>query len=85
MATRIQLIRSGGLMGKIMKAQTEMNLTEQDLEELIGQLGSEKNKNARDAFHHTLIIGTKKFAFDPEKIKGKFRKMIRELEDNLKP
>jgi hypothetical protein len=80
----IKLERSGGQLGKSLQASKQVNIKEEDLIKKLKAIAPTDNPYARDDFHHTIVVGKKKFLIDMALLKGNLKKIVEELEENLK-
>lgn len=82
---KLKLIQTGGFAGLTKSSEKEMDLSQQEVEELVNSLAPEDEPHTRDAFSHVLVIDDKKRVyFSPEATHGKWKntidQMISELE-----
>lgn len=80
----IKLERSGGQLGKTLQASKQVNIKEDELVKKLKAIAASENPDARDDFYHRIFINDKKaFPIDMALLKGRFKKLIEELEANL--
>jgi len=82
---KIELNRSGGLLGKKLQAASEVDMDEETVIKKLKELAPVENPYARDDFYHSVTINENQtFPVDMALLKGKLKKIITELEANLK-
>ena len=83
---QITLTRIGGMIPMIKEAQTEVDWTEDELNELLTVIESksEGQDEKRDATGYELTNNAGTFSIDLDKVPAKFKKTFEELQDNLK-
>jgi hypothetical protein len=81
----IKLERSGGQLGKSLQASKQVNIKEEELVKKLKAIAPVKNPYARDDFYNSIIINEKKtYPIDMALLKGNIKKIVEELEENLK-
>jgi hypothetical protein len=81
----IKLERSGGQLGKSLQASKQVNIKEEELVKKLKAIAPAKNPYARDDFYNSIIINEKKtYPIDMALLKGNLKKIVEELEENLK-
>lgn len=82
---KLKLIQTGGFAGLTKSSQKEIDLTEQELEDLVNSLSREDEPGpARDAINHILVIDDEqKITFSPEAVRGKWRLTIDQMLSDL--
>jgi hypothetical protein len=81
----IKLKRTGGFMGKSMEATRMIDIGEDMLIKKLTKVACIENEAARDDFNHSITInGSKTFSIDMTLLKGNLKKIIEEMEDELK-
>ena len=81
---RIQLKRSGGQFGKTLQSAMEVDMLESELMKSLLEVVPEKNPLERDAFHYSITINDQTFPIDLAQLKGTLKKVVHELDENLK-
>lgn len=82
---KIELTRSGGLLGKSLQSVTEVDMDEETVIKKLKNIAPVDNPYARDDFYHSITINEQQtFPIDMGLLKGKLKKIITELEGNLK-
>lgn len=83
---RLKLIQTGGFAGLTKSSQKEIDLTEQEVEDLVNSLAREDNPGpARDAINHILVIDDgQRIPFSPEALQGKWKLTIDQMLSDLK-
>lgn len=81
---KLKLIQTGGFAGLTKSCEKEMDLTRDDVEDLVNSLVPE-DRPTPDGLSHTLVIDDKeKIQFSPEATRGKWKRaidgMVSELE-----
>lgn len=83
--THIQLKRSGGQIGKTLQASMDIDIDEKDLVKQLKEVAPVQNTLARDGFSYNIVVNEKKtYPIDITQLKGKLKKMISKMEDDLK-
>jgi hypothetical protein len=81
---KIQLTRTGGFMGKTMQATKEVDLNKDTLLKKLIKILPTENPMARDSFYYNISIdGEKDFPIDITLVKGKVKKILEDMEENL--
>jgi hypothetical protein len=81
----IQLKRSGGQLGKTLQATHQVDMDEEEIIKKLKAVTPVSNPQARDDFYYSIIVNRKKtFPIDRTLLKGKLKKIVEELEDDLK-
>jgi hypothetical protein len=81
---KIQLTRTGGFMGKTMQATIEVDLNKDTLLKKLIKILPTENPMARDSFYYNISIdGEKDFPIDITLVKGKVKKILEDMEENL--
>lgn len=81
----IQLKRSGGQLAKTLQASRELDMDEAAIIKKLKALAPADNPQARDELYYTIVINKKEsFPVDPALIKGSLKKVIADLEKQLK-
>lgn len=83
---KITLVRSGGIIPMTKKAETDVDWSQDELNELLQTIGVERHSPAiaRDASSYSLQAGDRTLSIDWDKIPGKYKKVFEEMKDNLK-
>ena len=81
---RIQLKRSGGQLGKTLQSATEVDMPESELMKSLLEVVPRENPMARDAFHYSITLNGQTFPIDIARLKGTLKKVVHELDENLK-
>jgi hypothetical protein len=84
MMITIELLRSGGFMGRPASASGQFDIDEAVLVAKLNEAGREPNPMARDDFYYTMVINGKQFDVDAGKLKGDLKKIFTKLENKLK-
>jgi hypothetical protein len=83
--TKIELNRSGGMLGKNLQAARQVDMDEEAIIKKLKDIAPVDNPYARDDFYHSITINENQtFPIDMGLLKGKLKKIITELEGNLK-
>jgi len=83
--TKIELKRSGGLLGKNLQATRQVDMDEDAIIKQIKDIAPVDNPYAMDYFYHSITINeSQTFPIDMSLLKGKLKKIVAELEANLK-
>jgi hypothetical protein len=83
--TSIQLKRSGGQLGKTLQASMDIDMDEKELLKQLKEVDPSQNPLARDEFSYQIIINEKKiYPIDITQLKGKLKKIVSKMEDDLK-
>ncbi|HLO82164.1 MAG TPA: hypothetical protein VK166_14460 [Chitinophagaceae bacterium] len=83
--THIQLRRSGGQIGKTLQASKDIDMDEMELINSLKQIAPVHDPQMRDDFSYKVVVNRQKsFPIDISQLKGKLKKIVRELEDDLK-
>lgn len=85
--TKIKLTRSGGFMGKTLSAETDTDIDEKEIKEIIKSSVKIKDKKVRDDFNYIISINDGEgITIDPDKVKsGKLKSIIEnELKKKLR-
>lgn len=82
--THIKLIRSGGIMGVIRSAETDTDIGKNELITAFKNASAEKSIHARDAENCVVYVNEERFVIDADKLKDPAKKIIDDLEKNLK-
>jgi hypothetical protein len=83
--TQIQLKRSGGQIGKTLQSSLDIDMDEKELIKQLKEVAPLQNTLARDVFSYNIIVNEKKtYPIDITQLKGKLKKMISKMEDDLK-
>ena len=77
--------RSGGLMGRTLQAQGEVDLQPGDLERALTRAGRKPQPKARDLLTDVLVVEGKEYPVDIERIKGPLKKELDRMEAELRP
>lgn len=81
---KLKLIQAGGFAGLTKSSQKEVDLTEQEIEDLMSSLTPEAPDKSRDALSHVLMVGdNRKISFSPEEIQGKWKPLIDQMLSEL--
>jgi hypothetical protein len=81
---QLQLKRSGGQLGKSLRASREVDMDEAAVIKELKAMAPVTNPQARDDFHHSISVnGGESFPIDTSLLKGNLKKIITELEDDL--
>ena len=82
---KIELKRSGGLLGKSLQAARQVDMDEEAIIKKLKSIAPVDNPYARDDFYHSITLnGKQSFPIDMGLLKGNLKKIITELESNLK-
>lgn len=82
---KIELIRSGGMLGKNLQADGVIDMAEESILEKLKSIAPVDNNEVRDGFYHSITVnGSHTFPIDINLLKGKLKKAVAELEANLK-
>ena len=81
---KIQLNRSGGMLGKNLKAVSHIDIDEKVIIKKLTMAAPVQNPYARDDFNYSINVNEKEFPVDVSLLKGELKKIINKLEDNLK-
>jgi hypothetical protein len=81
---RITLMRTGGMIPTIKKAEKEVDWSEEEMNELLQAIKNEGPGQMRDANDYQLINNAGTFSIDVEKVPAKYKKAFDDLKDNLK-
>lgn len=81
---KIELIRTGGIIPVIKKAEKEVDWSEEDIQEIINRTEAEEPGKMRDATNYHLNYNAGTFPIDLEKVPAKYKETLEELKDNLK-
>ena len=82
---KIQLNRSGGLLGKTLQSTREVDMSESQIIKTLQEVTPEKNTLARDSFHYSITINDNQtLPIDITRLKGELRKLVNELDKSLK-
>ncbi|HLT72892.1 MAG TPA: hypothetical protein VKZ75_09585 [Cyclobacteriaceae bacterium] len=80
---KLKLIQTGGFAGLTKSCEKEMDLTQNDIEDLVNSLALEGRPDP-DGLSHTLIIDDqKKIQFCPDATHGKWKPAIEEMMASL--
>ena len=83
--TKIELKRSGGLLGKSLQAARQVDMDEHAIIKKLKNIAPADNPYARDDFYHSITINENQtFPIDMGLLKGALKKIITELEGDLK-
>jgi hypothetical protein len=83
--THIQLKRSGGQIGKTLQSSMDIDMDEKDLISGLNQFAPVKNPLARDEFNYYIVVnGNKSFPIDIAQLKGRLKKIVNKLENDLR-
>jgi len=81
----IQLKRSGGILGKSLKASGDFDMDEPSVLKQVSGSAPVNDPAVRDGFTYQISINQGDFlSFDPSQIKGPLKKILSGLEDDLK-
>lgn len=84
--TKIQLYRSGGLIGKTFEASREVDLPEDEIIKALAAIAIKKNPLVRDSINYSIQVNDNlNFSIDINKAKGNLRSIIQDLGKRLKP
>ena len=82
---KISLIRTGGILPIIKKAQTELHLDDNDLDELISSIKADDSPGKmRDNTRFQLEYKDQTVSIDLEKVPPQYKEVFEQLKDNLK-
>jgi hypothetical protein len=82
---RIKLVRTGGFIPIIKKAETEVNISDQELATLIGLIQSDASApRIKDGNSWELTAGDIVINVDPEKVPDEYRELFDKLKQDLK-
>ena len=82
---KIELKRSGGILGKSLQADAEIDMPEEAVIKKLKAFAPVDNPDARDNFYHSITVNENQtFPVDMNLLKGKLKKIVTELEANLK-
>ncbi len=82
---KIRLVRSGGFIPLIKKAETETEMSEQELTGLLDLIQADPSApRIKDGNSWELEIGERTTAIDPEKVPDEYKELFDKLKDNLK-
>lgn len=80
---KLKLVQTGGFAGLTKSCEKEMDLTQNDVEDLVNSLALEGRPDP-DGLSHTLIIDDrKKIQFSPDAAHGKWKPAIEEMMASL--
>lgn len=80
---KLKLIQTGGFAGLRKSCEKEMDLTPDDIEDLVKSLAPKDQPNP-DSLSHTLVIDEKKrIEFSPDATHGKWKPTIEEMMASL--
>lgn len=80
---KLKLIQTGGFAGLRKSCEKEMDLTEDDIEDLVSSLAPEEPRTP-DGLSHTLVIDDRKrISFSPDATHGKWKSAIEEMMASL--
>ena len=82
--TKLRLNRTGGLLGKMLRAEAE---TEIDIDEIIKLLKASAplaNPLQRDSFHYSVTINDHTLPVDITRLEGKLGLLVSEMEGRLR-
>ena len=82
---KITLVRTGGFIPLKKTAETEVNWTEDEIEQLksIVQPSAQKSGNVRDGIDYHLLYDDKSFVIDWQKIPTKYKALLEKLKGKL--
>ena len=81
---KIQLKRSGGMLGKSLQASGSFDIEEAMVIKQLAEMTVTKNPEMRDGFSYSISINGGSFLpIDPAQIKGPLKKILSGLEDEL--
>lgn len=82
---KIELKRSGGMLGKTLQAESHVDMDEQLVVQTLKNIPASDNPDARDDFYHSITINENQtFPVDINLLKGKLKKVVTALQSNLK-
>lgn len=82
---KLKLIQAGGFAGLTKSCEREMDLSQQEVEDLVSSLAPEDEPKAPDGLSHILVIDDRrKIQFSPEATHGKWKPAIEEMLSELK-
>lgn len=82
---KIKLIRTGGFIPITKAAETEVNLSEQELQKLLEIIKSDPDQNRiKDGNYYELTAGNKSAPVDLEKVPEEYMDLFTRLKSNLK-
>ncbi len=82
---KLTLIRTGGIIPIIKKANAEVDWSENEIDELINSFTEDdKSATMRDSTQYQLKFNDQTFSIDLEKVPLKYKKVFEQLKDNLK-
>jgi len=88
---QLKLSRSGGLVGKRMTGEIQVDISNEEWTRLSSAIKIERpdpDKRKKDAFNYSIeIIGNEdsKIAFNPNRVPEQYHKLFKSLFDALKP
>ncbi|WP_276132502.1 hypothetical protein [Polluticoccus soli] len=82
---KLQLKRSGGLLGKTLQASGSYDVDEKEVIEQLKALAPVEDKRVRDELYYSITVNDgEAFYVDATQTKGRLKKIIEELEGKLK-
>ena len=82
---KLQLKRSGGLLGKTLQAAGSYDVDEKEVIEQLKALAPVEDNRVRDELYYSIIVNDgQAFDIDATQTKGRLKKIIEELEGKLK-
>lgn len=82
---QVTLLRTGGMIPMLKKTTREVDLSEEEMNELIDAIRVENDNQGkmRDNTLHQLIFNDQTFSVDLEKVPKKYKKTFDSLKDSL--
>jgi hypothetical protein len=82
---KIKLVRTGGFIPVIKAAETEVDMTEEDLVKLLGKIKSDPSAmRIKDGNYWELTSGDKVTAIDPDRVPDEYKALFDKLKGELR-
>jgi hypothetical protein len=82
---KIKLIRTGGFIPVTKAAETEVSLTDKELERLLEVIKPDPSApKVKDGNYYEVTVGTRSKPVDLEKVPDEYKALFSKLKDNLK-